>query len=68
MQIDRAILPQLIDELENQKVLILLGARQVGKTSLMNELKEILISRDKRIKFFDLEQPKDSLFFFAGFN
>jgi hypothetical protein len=63
MQINRAILSQLLEELENQKVLILLGARQVGKTSLMNELKETLISRDKRIKFFDLEQPKDSLFF-----
>lgn len=47
------------------EVLIILGARQVGKTTLMGELqKEILKNKPKaKIKYFNLEVPTDLKFF-----
>lgn len=66
MQVERQVFNQLLEELENQKVLILQGARQVGKTSLMEELEAAVLNEDKQCQFFNLELPKDSLFFAQG--
>lgn len=63
MQIERSLFSSLIDELENQKIMILLGARQVGKTYLMQELENHLLNEEKKSKFFNLELPEDSRFF-----
>lgn len=63
MQIERSVLNELIAELENQKILILLGPRQVGKTTLMQILEEHLLNEDKRCKYFNLELPADSRVF-----
>ena len=52
-----------IEELENQKVLILLGARQVGKSHLMKELEDYVLNNDRQTQFFNLEIPEDSRLF-----
>ncbi len=59
----RPIFNELKEELKNQKILILLGARQVGKTYLMQELENEVLNEDKQVKFFNLEIPSDSRFF-----
>lgn len=63
MQIARELLPKLLEELGNQKILVLLGARQVGKSYLMQELEDYVLNDDKQTQFFNLEIPEDSRFF-----
>ncbi len=59
----RPVFDKLKDELENQKVLILLGARQVGKSFLMYELENEVLNEENKSKFFNLELPSDNRFF-----
>ncbi len=56
--IKRNILSKLQQELSQPEILILLGTRQVGKTTLLRMLEDY--ARQKRLKtaFFDLEQPQ----------
>ncbi len=63
MKVKREILPSLIKELKEPEVLILVGPRQVGKTFLLNELENIVEKQKKKIKYFNLELPRDSLIF-----
>jgi predicted AAA+ superfamily ATPase len=58
MMIKRNILSKLQQELSQPEILILLGTRQVGKTTLLRMLEDY--ARQKRLKtaFFDLEQPQ----------
>lgn len=62
--IKRFILNKLQQELTQPEIDILLGPRQVGKTTLLRQLEEYCRSQGLRTAFFDLEQP-DIL---AGFN
>lgn len=62
-RIFRPIFDKLKNELENQKILILLGARQVGKSFLMQELENEVLNEEKKVRFFNLEIPNDSRFF-----
>ncbi len=68
MKIKRNVAEQLISSLENQDILILIGARQVGKTYLMNQLEAVLRSRQKRFKYYNLELIEDSRFFGQDLN
>lgn len=52
----RAITSQILSHLKSQDILILLGARQVGKTSLMRLLEDYLSKTpDSKRFFFDVE-------------
>ena len=53
----RFILNTLKDELPRPEVNILLGARQVGKTTLMRGLEAYAKDRGLKTHFYDLEQP-----------
>ena len=55
--IARNILNQLQQELTRPEILILLGPRQVGKTTLLKMLQELCEEKGQRTAFFDLEQP-----------
>lgn len=57
--IKRHIFNKLEPELIQPEVLILLGARQVGKTTLLYELEKICRKKKLKVNFFDLEQPED---------
>jgi predicted AAA+ superfamily ATPase len=61
--ITRTIYEYLQQDLANSKILILIGARQVGKTHLLLELKQFIEDKAKRAKYFNLEIPKDSRYF-----
>lgn len=63
MKIKREIYAKLLKELNEPEILILTGARQVGKTFLLNELEKHVKLKNKRTQYFNLELPKDSLIF-----
>ncbi len=63
MAILREIKAELLEQLTKPEALILLGARQVGKTYLLRELENYLKSQGKKVQFFDLELPDHSRFF-----
>lgn len=62
MYIKRSKFNILESSLSKPDVLILLGARQVGKSTLMDELKD-KVPKGHEIKSFNLEFPDDLLFF-----
>ncbi len=57
MLIERIIFPALRKELSNPGILVLLGLRRAGRTTLLRQLE--IYSRGKKLKnvHFDLEQP-----------
>ena len=55
--IKRLILKRLQREISQPEIDILLGPRQVGKTTLLRELEEYAREAGCTTKFFDLEQP-----------
>ena len=57
--IKRNIFNRLQEELVQPEILILLGARQVGKTTLLFELEKIAEKQGASVVFYDLEQPED---------
>ncbi len=56
--IKRNILNKLQQELTQPEILILLGPRQVGKTTLLRMLEDYAKQKRIRVAFFDLEQPQ----------
>ncbi len=56
--INRFILNKLQQEINRPEVNILLGARQVGKTTLLHALEQYAQSQGYQTAFFDLEQPQ----------
>jgi predicted AAA+ superfamily ATPase len=59
MRIKRSIFNKLYAEFLEPEVSILLGARQVGKTTLMRQLETRLKKEGKTTAFFDLESSGD---------
>jgi len=56
--IKRFILNNLQNEISQPEITILLGPRQVGKTTLLRQLKEYTEQIGYKTEFFDLEQPQ----------
>lgn len=63
MPIKRNIFDRLAGTISEPEVVILLGARQVGKTTLMLQLQKLAESLGKKTRYFNLEFPDDLLFF-----
>src|SRR5258708_1296452 len=60
MYVNRFVEKKLLDEIENDKVLIILGPRQVGKTTLVKHL-----LTEKNIRFLNLDLNSDQQTFEA---
>ena len=58
MMIKRNIAHRLEQELGDPAILVLLGPRQVGKTTLLKELENYANRQGHKTVFFDLEQPQ----------
>lgn len=58
MMVNRNILNKLQQELTQPEILILLGSRQVGKTTLLRMLEDYAKQKGYKTSFFDLEQPQ----------
>ena len=63
MKIKRSIFNKLSHHFSQPDILVLLGARQVGKSTLMDALKAPAKKRFKHLRSFNLEFPEDLLFF-----
>lgn len=59
MEIKRLYFNELWREISEPKISILLGARQVGKSTLMRQLQAKAKREGRKTVFFDLEQPPD---------
>ena len=59
MKINRNIIGILQDDISEPKVTILLGARQVGKTTLLRDLETIAGEMGQTTTFYDLESSGD---------
>ena len=56
--INRLILNELESEISQPEITVLLGPRQVGKTTLLIELEKRCRAKGLTTAFFDLEQPQ----------
>lgn len=56
MLFSRDYMPGLLEDLSSDKILLLIGARQVGKTSLMKQLQQHLVAQGKPTVFLYTEQ------------
>ena len=61
--IKRKIYQELLGHLENPEITILVGSRQAGKTTLMDLLKDDLLTRGQETIGFNLEREEDLPFF-----
>jgi len=66
VNINGSIFSTLGNELHEPSVLVLLGPRQVGKTTLLKALETKARGQNFRTPFFDLEQPSDLRQFSTG--
>ena len=56
--IKRFLMEKLKKEINQPEINIILGARQVGKTTLLKQLQKIIEQSGRKTHFFDLEQPQ----------
>ncbi|MCJ7450812.1 MAG: ATP-binding protein [Candidatus Nanohaloarchaeota archaeon QJJ-9] len=61
--IERDLLTGLEDHLEKDEITVIVGSRQVGKTTLMQLMKSRLESRDKKTLYLSLDIESDRRFF-----
>lgn len=63
MILHRTIFPKIWEKIDSEEILLLNGARQVGKTTILKMIEEKLISgkkiSQKKIHWFDLEDAND---------
>ncbi|MCK9272515.1 ATP-binding protein [Candidatus Gracilibacteria bacterium] len=53
----RKIYQNILNEIDNNLILLLIGARQVGKTTLLKQIKNYLDKKDVKTYFLNLEDP-----------
>lgn len=63
--IKRSIIKEIQNHLENKEITLLVGARQVGKTTLMQMLRQDLDQKGERTLFLSLDFEKDKPFFLS---
>jgi hypothetical protein len=61
--IKRKILPDILNHLSAPEITLITGARQVGKTTLMHEVKNILDKQNKNTLYFNLDFEPDFYYF-----
>lgn len=67
MPLKRRLCPQLIKELSRREIGVIIGPRQVGKTTLLREIQHHCEKKKTPCKYFDLEMPSDAHFFARPF-
>ena len=58
MKIPRSITPKILNNLDKEDILLIIGARQVGKTTLIKQLTKILKERSAQYFYFTLEDKE----------
>ncbi len=63
MEIHRDIYTDIADHLTSKEITLIVGPRQVGKTTLMRELQKNLEEKGERTLFLNLDVERDNKFF-----
>jgi len=61
--IKRKIFNKIKDHLNKKEISLIVGPRQVGKTTIMNEIKKYIETEGKKFIFLSLDYESDSVFF-----
>ena len=67
MPLKRRLYPQLIEELPRREIGVIIGPRQVGKTTLLREIQHHCKQKRIPCSYFDLEIPSDANFYARPF-
>lgn len=67
MSLKRIIYNEIVSDFTRREVGIIIGPRQVGKTTLLKEIARNCGKSKLRYKYFDLEMPSDTSFFARDF-
>jgi len=62
-KIHRKLLSELKNHLEEREISLIVGPRQAGKTTIMNELKDYLDKKGEKTLFLNLDYENDEIFF-----
>ncbi len=62
MNFQRRYFEGLVSELERSFISVLMGPRQVGKSTLMKSLQQLAASKGIETQYFNLEDPRDMAF------
>lgn len=58
MQLKRLVYYKILENIDSDKVLIVTGARQVGKTTVIKQIEKKLLSEKRQTSFITLEDPE----------
>ena len=61
--VKRKILPEILKHLSAKEITLITGARQAGKTTLMNEVRKILQQQGQKALYFNLDFESDFYYF-----
>lgn len=67
MKLKRIIYNKILQEIKRKETSILIGPRQVGKTTILKELSLFCLRKKIRHRYFNLEIPTDASFFVRDF-
>lgn len=58
LSILRDLIPKIKEQLKNDEVILIIGARQAGKTTVLHQLEDIIKARNSACYFLNLEDPE----------
>ena len=58
MSVLRDLTPKIQEQLKNDEVVLIIGARQVGKTTVLRQIEDIIKTQDTPCYFLNLEDPE----------
>jgi len=61
--IKRKLYKDIKSHLKKKEISLIVGPRQVGKTTIMNEVKEYLLQEGEKVLFLSLDYESDSIYF-----
>lgn len=67
MALKRIIYGDLIEDIPRREIGIIIGPRQVGKTTLLKEIEACFQKKKCKFRYFNLEMPVDANYFAMGF-
>lgn len=61
--IERKIFKNLLENLQKKEIILIVGSRQIGKTTIMKLLQDYLIQKGEKTIFLNLDYDHDMMFF-----
>ena len=67
MNLKRVVYRNLIEDVSRREIGIIIGPRQVGKTTLLEKIEAYHRKKELKCRYFNLEMPKDANYFARDF-